>query len=452
MSSVYHIIDKNPILEGDELFVELEQLAHTIVNSGKLRIDANPASNCIRLTIPELYISIALSTHELTNPELKKRTFNFIFKLWMNKVFDKEKAKKKAIETLSQLNLEMQKLVPLKPEIEIKIARIITQTIHPIVINLMIIDEVEIFVTYGHSVGDMLDIPTWQSSGSNSGMQSTDGRESAIFISCGGDPLGETDKENPSFGNGKPALARMMIIGAQEMGHFSDIKRDNLGRQISRYSANFTATRATPHVKESRKNDIDTSKNIAQKLNKIGLEKIIQIENSYKFYLKVKKRFFSLIWYFIYYHFKKMTFILKAATIGYPFIEKFSRKHKWFASHIKLMINDMLFNLDPKAEVYKRKNPEHEEAIACIEALARVPQQVIKWGRNETKVFMPNLYKVYYSEIIPGCVRAYETLGNKKYVNKLHLPNFWILKKLKNTLKNLFKKYYYKIKFRDNNK
>lgn len=39
-------------------------------------------------------------------------------------------------------------------------------------------------------------------------------------------------------------------------------------------------------------------------------------------------------------------------------------------------------------QLYKNKNPEIEEAIACIEALARVPQQAIKWGYLTTKETM----------------------------------------------------------------
>ncbi|KJV52381.1 hypothetical protein OTSGILL_1537 [Orientia tsutsugamushi str. Gilliam] len=47
---------------------------------------------------------------------------------------------------------------------------------------------------------------------------------------------------------------------------------------------------------------------------------------------------------------------------------------------LKAMILDMISNLEPKAEVYKRDDPDAEEAIACVEALARVPQQVINGG------------------------------------------------------------------------
>jgi len=62
---------------------------------------------------------------------------------------------------------------------------------------------------------------------------------------------------------------------------------------------------------------------------------------------------------------------------------------------IKTMILDMQSNLSPTADVYKRTDPEAKEAIACVEALARVPQQVMKWGYLTTKSTMHDLYKIY---------------------------------------------------------
>ncbi|MBN9542211.1 MAG: DUF2748 family protein [Alphaproteobacteria bacterium] len=440
MVSIYHLTDKDPILEGDELYPELELLAQAIVKSGRLRIDANPASNCIKLTIPELYITLAFSVREINDAALIKRTQKFIYNLWFRKFGNKDRALAKTQQTIVLLKKEIDKLVPLDPSIEIKIARILAQTIHPVVLQLILIDGVEFFVTYGHSIGEMLDIPTWKSSGDNSGMQSTDGIDSAIFISCGGDPLGETDKENPTFGDGKPALARMMIIGAQEMGHFSDIKRDNIGRQIGRYSAFAFGSRPDPKVSEMRRRDIQHVKDLERKLKIIGLDKLLEAEKNYKFFIKVKKGWITIFFFCLIYQFRRMKFCLKASTVKLNVIDKFMVKHKFAAHLIDTMISDMLFNLEPKADVYSRSNKQEEEAIACVEALARVPQQVIKWGKNETRLFTPNLYKYYYSEVIPGCIRAFETLANRKYRNKITLPRFYYLKKFKNYIKKLLSK------------
>lgn len=444
MVSVYHIVDKKPILDGCLLAVELEEIASEIVKSGKLRIDANPASNCVRVTIPELFTTFAFSTREIFDEALQKNTHSFIYAEWMRKFNDKNKALKKTQETIKILHNESSKLVKLDVAVEMKIARIIAQSAHPVVLRLLIIDKVEFFVTYGHSIGDMLDIPTWKSSGDNSGMQSTNGIDSAVFISLGGDPLVKNEDQNATYGDGDPAIARMMIIGAQEMGHFSDIKRDKFGRQIGRYSANFSATKPDPVVAKGRKDDIAYTKKIRSKLEVIGLPKLIEAEKSYLFFVKVKKRRIAKFFAYSLYQFRKLKFSLKLSTIGLYTIDKFIMKHDKPAQLIDTMIADMLFNLEPKADVYSRQNKTEEEAIACVEALARVPQQVVKWGKNETKLFYPNLYKFYYTEVIPGCIRAYETLAHKKYVNRLSLPRFYLFRQLvvyvKQKWKSLFKK------------
>ena len=73
---------------------------------------------------------------------------------------------------------------------------------------------------------------------------------------------------------------------------------------------------------------------------------------------------------------------------------------------LKVFFPDMLFNLTPVAEVYRRKDPNEEEAIVCIEAVARVPQQVVKWGHEAVRASTPALYALYYGEIVPACDAA----------------------------------------------
>jgi translation initiation factor IF-2 len=82
---------------------------------------------------------------------------------------------------------------------------------------------------------------------------------------------------------------------------------------------------------------------------------------------------------------------------------------------LQAMIEDMKFNLTPVADVYKDNNPDIEEAIACVEALARVPQQVKKWGYLTTKTIMRNLYQIYYDEVIISLIEKYEMVMGKKY-------------------------------------
>ena len=109
---------------------------------------------------------------------------------------------------------------------------------------------------------------------------------------------------------------------------------------------------------------------------------------------------------------------------------------------IKAMILDMQSNLSPVADVYKRNDPEAEEAIACVEALARVPQQVMKWGYLTTKATMHDLYKIYYGEVIPSLIKNYELHTNTKYKRDYHFYKPTILQRIKmkfSLQKNKFK-------------
>ena len=69
------------------------------------------------------------------------------------------------------------------------------------------------------------------------------------------------------------------------------------------------------------------------------------------------------------------------------------------------MLSDMMFNLQPVADVYSSDDKNEEIAIACIEALARVPQQVNKWGHKTTLFLWRNLYKFYYYKLIQDALK-----------------------------------------------
>ncbi len=89
---------------------------------------------------------------------------------------------------------------------------------------------------------------------------------------------------------------------------------------------------------------------------------------------------------------------------------------------ILAMIADMKDNLDPTADVYRRNDKEAQEAIACIEALARVPQQVMKWGHLTTMETMKGLYKIYYKEVIPSLELSYSEMTGKLYKRDYRHP------------------------------
>ncbi len=413
MSNIYHIIDFIPGFDREEMMVGHEKLAEQVVNSGRLRIDAGDIINFARLYIPNLDLSMMFSYREVYQEDIIPRTRKIIAS-HLSRNYSGNILELKIDESFEILKKELNKYNQPSIEEELKLARLLVQSTHPVVMMLVLLDNAEIFLSHSYNIGDMLDVINWHSSGKNSGMQSTDGRDVAIFISCGGNPLKPNEDKNALYGNGWPAVARLLIIGGQEFGHYSDIKRDEKGRQITRYSANFSGTRATEEARIGRINDINNAKNILKQLENNDLNGLVDLEKKIKFYTNNKIYNFMLVREIIVYSIKKIIFTRKCAKQNLNFIQKF-KYEKRPAILMKAMIEDMLFNLAPQADVYKSEDKTEEEAIACIEALARVPQQVNKWGRINTKVFMQNLYKMYYGTVIPGCIKAYENITQTSF-------------------------------------
>lgn len=409
MSSIYHILDKIPAIYLDEMQIEYEELAQKLIRSGKLRIDTDNHCNFARFSDPNFNISLMVSKEELTDPGLIPLTTQFFKAQYKNSVTDE-----KIAQIFKDLKQQIQKLQPVNKEVMEKLARLLVQAAHPIVIKWLLHDKVEVFITYSHNIGDMMDISDWQRSGSNSGMQSTDGKNVAVFVSCGGNPFAENNKDHPIVGNGWAAVARLQIIAGQELGHFADIKRDATGRQITRHSANFSGTRAVPHVKKARRDDILHCNKLFTELLKIGLDKQIKYEETLKFYNKNKISGIRVYWAQLFNFIYKQKLLAYANKNKLYFIKRLA-KDQYMALMIRAMIDDMKFNLAPVADVYKSSNPEVEETIACVEALARVPQQVMKWGYLTTRETMKDLYKVYYNEIIPSLIFNYESMTGKEY-------------------------------------
>lgn len=412
-TNYYHIINFIPGLEKEEMLIGHEELAHKLVESGRFRIDAGDKINFARLFVPHHNISMMFSKRELYDPKLLPRTRCIIGEQFSSSYRGSmlEDVVEKHIKIMQG---EVNKYVKIAEEEELKLARLVVQAAHPSVIMLILLDNTEVYLSHSYNIGDMLDIETWRTCGTNSGMQSTDGRDAAIFISCGGDPLKPNEDPKATYGDGWPAIARLLVIGGQEIGHYSDIMRNSQGRQISRYSADLGATRAKPHVKTARKDDIATDKKLLAQLNEYGFNKWLDYTKQLKFFIDNKRGGWVKLKtkMLVFYYGKKLDMKIKNTDL--ECIRKF-----YIEEYPAIMINglfeDMLFNLTPEADVYKRDDPEEEEAIACIEAVARVPQQVNKWGRQAVKVLMHNLYHIYYREIIPGCITAYENISGKKY-------------------------------------
>lgn len=428
MSGVYHILYKIPPYEADNMLVEYEELAILLVKSGKLRIDADDKCNFVRFMDVNKNVSCMFSDLEISDGPLLERT-----KLTLAKIYGSH-AQKQINQAIERLRDQLKKLQPISYEYALKLSRILVQATHPIVMRWLLYDGVEVFISYSHNIGDMMDISNWRISGSNSGMQSTDGKNVAVFVSCGGNPLGKSENEDAIYGDGVPAMARMQIVGAQELGHYADIKRDIKGRQIGRHSANFACTRAEPHVKAARRKDIANCDMILETLNECGLRKLIIYETGIEFYQKNKlyglRWFYNCVFAFIW----KYRLLINAHEKQLNFVQLFKDK-KYMGTMINIMIADMKFNLSPVADVYKREDKEEEEAVACVEALARVPQQVMKWGYLTTKNMMRGLYQIYYGEVIPSLIDVYNVMNNTSYERSYDQVKPTIGEKFKSLLK-----------------
>lgn len=436
MSSVYHVLYDKPALEKDDMFIGLENMAQALVASGRLRIEDSYRINFTRFTMSEAGVTIMFSHRELSDPELFPATERILSQLFMRyKRLKGAALAQKVRAEMRRLRKELEKYNDIDAEAEIKLARVVVQSTHPSVMKLLLLEGTEVYVSYSYEIGGMLDIQSWQTSGSNSGMQSTDGLQTAVFVAAGGNPFIENEQEDAIYGDGDPALARMMIIGAQELGHYADIKRDRHGRQISRYSTNFASTRTKQHVREGRIRDIAHIKKIRHTLNKIYFDQIVELERQQRFFDEQDLTTAKARWVRFLVKRKGASFFKKLAKTPYhPFIE-IAKRVKYPVSQISIAMNDTLVNLAPQADVYKRDNPIEEEAIACVEAVARVPQQAIKWGHPTIQILMRNLYEVYYKEIIPGTIKAYQDISGKKYAVNMVKPRLPLWKKIYRGLK-----------------
>ena len=410
MSNIYHLIERIPCFEAEDMYVEYEELAQRLAASGLMRVDTGNKCNFARLVDPSKNVSLMVSKQQLEGV-LLDQTKARLMKVYNNSA--------KVASLIANCNSQIAKHIEVEPDLILKLARLLVQSTHSIVMHWLLMEKVEVFVSYSHNIGDMMDVMTWQQAGTNSGMQSTDGRSVAVYTSSDGNPFAETDPKIRIYGDGWPAVARMQIVAAQELGHYSDIKRDDNGRQIGRHSANFACTTAVPHVKAGRVKDIQKCDEIFSYLMNHGMSSLIEHESSLRFYRKnnlsnLKTLYHSIMIYFYENRLMKLT-----SRPELLFVRRF-KQEKYMGLMIQAMVADMKFNLAPVAAVYKRDDKEAEIAIACVEALARVPQQCIKWGHITTSVMMGNLYKVYYNEVIPDLIEIYGKVTGQPYQPNLN--------------------------------
>ena len=427
MENLYHVFYKMPALVKEDMYIELEEIANQLVNSGLLRIDADPMQNFTRFSLPSRNVNINFSKREIYDESLHERIYKSMGKAIKQSGYSGDLSKKVASE-IEKLKSQLKKHLEVEPELEMQIARILVQSAHPVVIQMIMLEQVELFVSYGDNIGEVMDIVSWQQAGTNSGMQSTDGKNVAVFVSCGGNPLWldeeETEEEKhrrqmfpdeeKTHGDGTPALARMMGIAGQETGHYSDIIHNQFGQQVGRYSANFGGTKANPKVNLARITDIKNINTYWSLLDKIGVEKLIEHEDKIQFYARNPDKGLGYLFRLFFLKIHQRIFIHRARRIHFYPINQLVKK-KYLAHDLKALSGDMSFNLEPKADVYSSSNQDVEVAIACIEALARVPQQANKWGHKHANFFWRNLYRFYYDKVIPGCIHDYEVMSGKEF-------------------------------------
>ncbi|MEO0348229.1 MAG: DUF2748 family protein [Pseudomonadota bacterium] len=432
----YHILRHDPHVEAWQLTQEQEQLCQKLLASGRLRIDAGSTSNFTKLTIPEANQTIHISNREITDPilyEITKADLRGLF----SSSYHGQALQQKVNSTVSMIKKLLKKNIPIPYHVELKLARMLIQCAHPVIFKMIIHERVEILLTYDYEIGGMMDVQTWQIAGRNSGMQSTDGIMAQIFVAGGGNPFGRA-KPGMTFGDGFPAMARMMVIAAQELGHYSDIKRDSYGRQAGRYSANFSGTRANPLYAQARNKDIQAVKAIHQQLKTAGIDQLAEHERVLKYYRKFNKPWLERLWKWGKYRRSRRRVMSNLISQNLDFVFLIESV-EFIGNRLLTMVHDMAFNLAPIADVYQNDDPQIEEAIACIEALARVPQQVKKWGLSATKAFMPNLYDLYYSNVIPGCINAYEVMTGRKFKFTATRARFYYFKFCLHSVTNIYK-------------
>lgn len=416
-SNIYDTLCFQPVYQAGKLPHALEKMAQQLVESGRLRINSDTARNFVTYTGPAFELSF--SARELLDPKLRHDTRKRVAET-VPTAFGAQGVE----DRWSELTRQLKKYGEMSHEQEMQVARVLMQAAHPAVIALLILANAEVFVSYSHNVGDLMPVHFWQNEGQNSGLQSVSEEGAAVYVSCGGDPFFNGEPDHRTYlTDGFPALARMVVIAAQEIGHFSDLLRDSSGQAIGRHSCYMSPLMARTEVRESRRTDIDTVAWLKKQAKALGVEKLARIEASLAFYSKNRKG--SLVYWYTTLIAWQMAHAVRSRAHKHKlhFFARFPKKILGTEARTGTLmlqcLEDMAFNLAPQAEVYRRADAQEEEAVACIEALARVPQQVMKWGHAVTQSAWPNLYKIYYKQVIPNNIHSYETVTGKAFPHHL---------------------------------
>ncbi len=411
MANEYHVLSALPARDAEEWDEAYETLTRRLVASGLLRINADHARNFVSYNGSDF--DKTFSKRQMLDPQLSLHTQKIIAQTLPGMAGEKG-----VMEVRDRLLYELKKAGDIPLEQEINIARLLVQSTHPMLIEMALLEQVEIFVSYSHNIADLMAIHFWDQVGKNSGMQSISGDGAAIYVSCGGDPF-FSGEHKTYVTDGFPALARLMVIAAQEFGHYADIMRNDTGQVRGRYSVYlYPEFQAREHVRNARVEDGYTMQHLVHVLRQSGVYRLAKYEKAVHFFKEKKNRSLTAWWYRWKCWLEKRHVKQMARQQDSQFILSFPEYvygGAGWGTNMTRCVADMLFNLAPKADAYQRHSKQEEEAVACIEALARVPQQAVKWSDTITRICWPNLHKIYHREVIAETICHYERLLGRSY-------------------------------------
>jgi len=410
MSNVYDVLYTRPRLHK-KLKKPQEALARAIVASGRLRLDADNESNFTRFLMPSERINLTFTFREMADAKMQQASRARLLAVLKERHPEKE-AGALANQYMEKIQANLKKLRPVPPRVELMMARALVLANEWPVIALIHYEQAEIFVSYGHTVSDVMDIATWQEIGESNGLQSFGAGENAVYVSCGGHPFLEGD-ERTYASDGFPALSRFIVIAAQETGHNADMIRDAHGERVGRYSAVGWSSAPGDAAGPARRNDVQRAKHWQHTCERFGLSRMLEWERHLKFYHDNQLTNARWLAAWLKSRLAWLAFKIMIRARGGRGITTLP-KSRYPATQMSVFLRDMLFNLAPQADAYKRSDPLAQETILVIEAVARVPQQVVKWGHAAVRTTMPSLYTLYYGSIVPACARACRRYRKKR--------------------------------------
>ena len=383
MSNLYHLWHAKPILAVKKLPKQQRALVQQIVDSGRMRIATRVGRNFVQLNMAEEQRNIMISREEWANADYRNR-----LAAELSTIAGKTKAK----IYYDFITAELKKFKPiLRDEME-KLACLLIQSAESSVIALLLLERAEIFISYDHNIEALLDVQSWQEQQHNSGMQGG----ASVYVACGGDPWQEST-HYPE--DGLHAQQRFMVIAAQELGHFADLKRAKPNHYIGRFSSAIDLSGPDKEAAQYRNEDAENITHLQNKLQKIGMKQAQKSESYYLFFKKKSESPIDIFTVWMNKSWAEWWFRTGLKQQGLIQLSHMPQGKNW----IELLddcLKDMAFNLAPVADAYVGATPEATEAIRVAEALARVPQQVQKWGHDITKICYPNLYRYYYHEVM----------------------------------------------------